>query len=72
MIVFSEIIQAVLSARKDLANEFLKALLKNFDILIHQAWEVTRLYAEMDNQIQKEPLMSKQRKEVLRVKYDKQ
>ena len=49
VIVFSETIQAVLSQSKELAKSFLVALLSNYQTLMDKTWEVTKLYAEMEN-----------------------
>ena len=47
------------------------ALLSNFETLMVQTWKITKHYADMENAILKEPEMTKTKKELIRVKYDK-
>lgn len=70
VIVFSETIQAVLGQSKELAKSFLVALLRNYESLMLQTWDVTKLYGDMENRILRDPEMPRLEKEKIRVKYD--
>jgi hypothetical protein len=61
----------VLNQSKDLSLVFLRAVIKNYEILIEKSWDVTKLYAEMEKNIKDEPLMSKPKKDSMRFKYEK-